>query len=304
MSSANLVANGRNRPEADAQLGGRNSRRSCLTGGLVAFLKILSDVGVVRRTPSAETHCASLDYDGIMGVRIIKECPDRHTMESLKPINEVTEPDVRNTYFVVRDATTETRKLTLADIHEAAGQIVLHNGVPEHIRNHFAQAQNLTVYSWFFYPFNVTAQFMAFVTVEFALKHRLNSTASFTHLIRRAVGEGLIRDEGFAIARHGLPSEQKYVETLAEVMPKLRNELAHGSNMLHNNSLSSLRICAEFINQLYVQHVPASPAVQGGPRNKAAPRPLFLSIGYYEIHHCHAACCCDRHIVDRCVSND
>lgn len=182
-------------------------------------------------------------------------------MESLKPLPEVTEPDVRNTYFVVTDAAAQIRKLALSDLHEVANDIVLYEDVPEHIRSHFAQAQNLAVYSWFYYPFNVTAQFMAFVSVEFALRHRLNSKATFKHLIRKAVDEGLVKDEGFAIAKHRSPSEPKYVETLVEVMPALRNTLAHGSSMLHNNSLSSLRICAEFINQLYAPHVPANPSI-------------------------------------------
>jgi hypothetical protein len=174
-------------------------------------------------------------------------------MESLKPLQEITEPDVRNTYFVVTEASAKARKLTLADIHEVAHEIVLRETVPEDIRSHFAQAQNLAVYSWFYYPFNVTAQFMAFVSVEYALKQRLKSKGTFKHLIRKAVDEGLIRDEGFAIARHRKNSETKYVETLVEVMPALRNDLAHGSSMLHNNSLSSLRICADFINQLFAE---------------------------------------------------
>ena len=92
---------------------------------------------------------------------------------------------------------------------------------------------------------------MGFVTVEFALKQRLKSSANFKQLIRTAIDAGLIKDEGFAIVAHREPSPQSYVETLVDVMPKLRNTLAHGSHMLHNNALSSLRICADFINQLY-----------------------------------------------------
>lgn len=172
-------------------------------------------------------------------------------MESLKPLDEITEPDIRNAFFAVTDNSTFTRKLTLNDIHEAVSAITLSESVPEEIRSHFAQALNLAVYSWFHYPFNVTSQFMGFVTVEFALKKRLNSKKSFKYLIRRAVNEGLVRDEGFTVTAHREPSEKTYVETLIEVMPELRNSLAHGSNMLHNNSLSSLRICADFINQLF-----------------------------------------------------
>jgi hypothetical protein len=93
---------------------------------------------------------------------------------------------------------------------------------------------------------------MGFVSVEFALKEKSGKKASFRSLIKLAVDNGWIKDEGFTIARcQKRPQENSYVETLVEVMPKLRNDLAHGSNMLHNNCMSSLRICAEFINQLY-----------------------------------------------------
>ena len=172
-------------------------------------------------------------------------------MEELKPLSEITAPDVRNTYFVVRDG-----KLSLEAIHQAVHAITLSEYVPEDIRTHFSQAQNLAVYSWFHYPFNVTAQFMGFVTVEFALKKRLESKANFKDLIVMAAKRGLIKDEGFAIANLRESAEKSYVETLSETMPSLRNRIAHGSNMLHNNSISSLQICADFINQLY-------PKVQG-----------------------------------------
>lgn len=172
-------------------------------------------------------------------------------MESLKQLSELTEPDIRNLYFVVTDEASWARRLTLEDIHKEVSAIVLSESVPADIRSHFAQAQNLATYSWFHYPFNVTAQFMGFISVELALKQRFGKRDSFKNLIRKAVEGGLIQDEGFAISRHREVSSRRYVETLIEVMPDLRNELAHGSSMLHNNSVASLRICADFINQLF-----------------------------------------------------
>lgn len=172
-------------------------------------------------------------------------------METLKSFKEITEADERNRYFDVVDGKGVARKLTLHDIHQSAASITLHNGVPEDIRTHFAQAQNLAVYSWFHYQFNVTAQLMGFVTVEYALKRRTGTKASFKKLIERAIAEGWIQDDGFSIAKLRENPEGSYVEVLARVMPSLRNDLAHGTGMLHNNALSSLRICAEFINQLF-----------------------------------------------------
>ena len=172
-------------------------------------------------------------------------------MEKLKELHEIKEPDERNLYFTVSDGKGVACRLSLEDIHAHVSSITLHKGVPEDIQSHFAQAQNLAVYSWFHYQFNVTAQLMSFVSVEFALKKKSGTKKSFKQLIEKAISEGWITDDGFAIAKLRENPEKDYIEVLADVMPKLRNKLAHGTHMLHNNALSSLRICAEFINQLF-----------------------------------------------------
>ena len=189
-------------------------------------------------------------------------------MEKLKKLDEITEPDERQKAFaVVNQISGECRSLTLKDLHENAVSIKLHDGVPEVIRNHFATAQNLLLYSWFFYPFNVTADFLALVTVEFALKERLKPIIrkSFKELVKQAVSDGLVKDEGFSHFRRysefdddmeedmGMMSQQvkNYGDILVDVMPYLRNELAHGSGMLYPSGASLIRRCAEFINQLF-----------------------------------------------------
>ncbi len=189
-------------------------------------------------------------------------------MEELKNLDEITQPDERQKAFAVVNRTSgEHRPLTLKDLYENASSIKLHDGVPEIIRNHFATAQNLLVYSWFFYPFAVTAHFLALVTTEFALKERLSpqSRMSFKDLVKSAVSQGLVKDEGFSQVRQqsefddhmeqdmGMVSQQlrSYVETLVEIMPYLRNELAHGSGMLYPAGAWLVQICAEFINQLF-----------------------------------------------------
>lgn len=169
--------------------------------------------------------------------------------------------------MVVDRASGQFRPLTFREIYEDAATITLHDGVPEVVRSHFAVAQNLLVYSWFFYPFNVTAQFLAYVTVELALKERFKPKEgrSFKELVKLAVAEGLVKDEGFSHLRGrseldqhtqqeiGLGPQQikSYAEILIDAMPYLRNALAHGSAMLHPGGASSVRICAEFINQLF-----------------------------------------------------
>lgn len=189
-------------------------------------------------------------------------------MEVLKDLEAISEPDDRmNCMVLVDHASGEIRPLRLGDIYATAETIKLHMGVPEEIRSHFETARNLFVYSWFFYPFNVAAQLHAFLSVEFALKVRAGmQCGGFRRLLKRAVAEGWISDKGFSgvedwrlrgmnRALNGEKAEASEVKTysqvLIEVLPYLRNELAHGSTMLHNRGAEYVGICAEFINQLF-----------------------------------------------------
>ena len=144
--------------------------------------------------------------------------------------------------------------------------IFLHDGVPPTVCEHFASAHNVLAYSWFYYPFNVTAQFLAYVSIEYALRERFQAgkNANFRQLVKRAVSEGLVTDQGFshvAPLREHVPhptspsesteSQRAYVDGLVEALPGLRNSLAHGTRMLHNYGVGSVRIASEFINQLF-----------------------------------------------------
>lgn len=189
-------------------------------------------------------------------------------MESLKPLADLLKPDERQPLFSVLDGQSGAfRALTLEDIYQRAAAIHLHDGVPEVIRSHFASAQNLVAYSWFYYPFNVTAQLLGYVSVEAALKIKYaDDKQSFRTMVQRAVRERLVQDEGFSHIRARderaatLEGEwlrqlqwqlQPYVEVLAESMPRLRNALAHGAHAVHMNGATHVRICAEFINQIF-----------------------------------------------------
>ena len=171
--------------------------------------------------------------------------------------------------------------MPLESMYELAAGARLHRGVPEVVRSHFAAAQNLLAYSWFHYPFNVTAQFLAYVSVEAALRQRYpalkslrrpKEPAAFKELVAHAVKEGAVADTGFAHVRlqieqreyeraAGFPwseagaAEQirSYVKILVSALPGLRNSFAHGEYMLHNAGAGSVRICAEFINQLFTE---------------------------------------------------
>ncbi len=193
-------------------------------------------------------------------------------MESIKPFLEITEPDERSHAFVKMDRQTGSfSHFTLEDFHRRAASIKLHAGVPESIRNHFETARNLIIYSWFYYPFNVTAQLTAYTSVEFALRVAFNDRkTSFKHLLNKAVETGLITDKGFSIPQNKAKGTREnnqtmpvqfqvleptltrdYSDALVKAIPYLRNQLAHGTIMLHERGAQHVRICAELINQLF-----------------------------------------------------
>lgn len=191
-------------------------------------------------------------------------------MESLKKIEDICHKDPRNDCFVVIDLVNPgvVKERTLEDLHNRADQIRLHAGVPEEIRSHFETARNLIIYSWFYYPFNVTAQLSAYTTVEYAIRVKTQDRrTNFSVLLKRAVDQGWITDEGFPHVKRrreaikesneGLrPSPESkevraYCDTLAEALPYLRNQLAHGTSMLHEQGAAQVRICADLINQLF-----------------------------------------------------
>ena len=189
-------------------------------------------------------------------------------MEQLKSFATLDQPDERQRFFRVKERHAATfRPLDSADIYALAEQAKLHAGVPEGIRSHFAMAQNLQAYSWFVYPFNVAAELHGYISVEFALRTRFpnHRPDGLKALFAKAIEEGLLTATGFTYGResssdqasqlpeasHRMPVEE-YVSNLVGAMRSLRNDLAHGSNMLHMKGGTALLVCSEVINQLFV----------------------------------------------------
>src|SRR5262245_47162910 len=120
-------------------------------------------------------------------------------VECLKPLSELVTPDRRSAdYELFDERARQWRASTLEDFYARVAAITLHPGVPLDIREHFASAQNALAYSWFYYPFNVTAQFLAFVSIEYALRERFGAdeNTKFYRLVERAVNEGMVVDAG------------------------------------------------------------------------------------------------------------
>lgn len=204
-----------------------------------------------------------------------------HWCDLLRDLERVMTPDPRYLSRSVLDPKVGARQMTLEDHWRDIEAINLHERVPRSVRVHFDTARNLLLHSWFVYRFHPVAEMHAFSSVEYALNRRAGTPphaigAGFKDLLKRAVAEGWIRDDGFQhyskvatrrmedVRAAMLASEDEtgatlqlrsYVETMVESLPFLRNELAHGSARLSPSGKATLALCCDLINQLFPEGV-------------------------------------------------
>lgn len=174
-------------------------------------------------------------------------------MEELKPFSALLEPDERWAHFILRNVSTdEITPLSLTDRYHSIAEIPLSSCTPEAVQSQFNVARMLGIYAWLYYPFHQVAELKAFSTVEMALRLRFpEHKGALNKLLSFAVEQGVIVDEGFSHITFGEEDPAQYSKKLPSLVSSLRNDLAHGSPMLHPGSLFTLRNCAEIINQLF-----------------------------------------------------
>ena len=182
-------------------------------------------------------------------------------MEQLKKLEEVMQPDNRNTHYVIINTEVGKEKnLDFEDWYRDIALIELSNGIPEEIKSQFNIAKNLAIYTWFCYPFHQISEMKAFSTVEYALRGKYNchvkfgekSNINFRQLLEKAVKEGILMDSGFThLNKEPGQKDNGWVKEMPDLMCEFRNDLAHGSNTLNDSSWLHLRICADLINQLF-----------------------------------------------------
>ena len=128
--------------------------------------------------------------------------------ELLRPVEQVCEPDPRNTAFVKLDRKTgDFVPLSVRDQHERISKHTLHAKVPEDIMMQFETARNLYLYAWFVYRFYPVSEHQALACLELALRKRFESDLSqeelggrkptLSPLLRYAIKHGHIKHEGF-----------------------------------------------------------------------------------------------------------
>lgn len=200
--------------------------------------------------------------------------------DSFRKLCELTTADPRSEMWAVIDQNTgESRKIEIKDIHSQLDKLVLHEGVPEKVRTHFNTTRNLFLYSWFVWRFRAVALWHALATLELALKMKTEGKIKcLRKLIDHAIRNGWVKNENFSIWQsakqdfeqqnmimkelltqaelesnpaHDDEFSYDYVEILRKGLPGIRNEYAHGSNMLGPGIYVHLLIVSEFINQLF-----------------------------------------------------
>lgn len=182
--------------------------------------------------------------------------------ERLRPAEYICEPDPRNKLFFRIDPTNATsRPLRAEDLHELVSAFSLHAGVPEEIVQQFETVKNLYLYSWFIYRFQPVAELQSLACLEFALRERLaveigqgklnDKQPMLRSLMRYVVENRLVKNEGFARWVKANDPEWNFAETLAKILPDIRNNWAHGSDELLPSALAIIEVVHEIINQFF-----------------------------------------------------
>jgi hypothetical protein len=172
------------------------------------------------------------------------------SIEEFKMLDAIVVPDERHALL---DQITGTH-FSLQILHAQLDAMTLIPATPEEIRSQFNVARNLALYTWFSYSLNPIVQLKTYILIEHALKLRLgHDNWPLPKLIRKAISRGLVCDEGFSHLANVEAGSTKYVRNMIDVLPKLRNQAAHGSNMLSQHAVSHLQICTDWINQIYAE---------------------------------------------------
>ncbi len=200
--------------------------------------------------------------------------------DELKPFEEVLLADPRQAVWSVMTP-SGFRKVTLEDHHKRVTHLVLSASVPAGIRESFDTARNLYVYSWFVYPFQTVAELQAYTVLEAALRLRIQReenqsvyglAACFDHAFKRR----WLRDDGVryyqklierqkrvagcsggaeSIDSSAAPTDQ-WLRRVGSSFRQFRNDLAHGDFMLLGQTVRTLEICCDVINQIFPESAP------------------------------------------------
>ncbi len=192
-------------------------------------------------------------------------------IEPLKPLALVLERDESWRYFGDR---------TIEQHHGLIEQYRLHPGVPVAVAQHYENARNAWLYSFFAYRLVQVAIFQVHMAGESALKTRAASegvnvkSKSLMELLDIAVEQRWLLDTGFELTKDrdtqegdhweslaalgidrqpfvGPIHEQAYTKDLVDAFRRIRNAVAHGEVILMPNLSWQFMAVRDMINQLF-----------------------------------------------------
>lgn len=204
-------------------------------------------------------------------------------MNGFKPLEELLALDPETMQPSGGDPSVPA--LTLEELHQRTGMLVLEATVPVDIRDYFDTIRSLLVFSAFHHGFVEIAAFLATTAVEMSLRRiypfrkregreEEADRRPLSRLLRRAVRDRRIREEEFLwlqetrdeyrrlleeIGRKsGEPVEIEvipYEEALLKSFTRIRNHFAHrtepGGGLSFGMGFRTIRPCADIINQLF-----------------------------------------------------
>lgn len=168
---------------------------------------------------------------------------------------------------------------TLEQHHGLIQKYALHAGVPETVAQHYENARNTWLYSFFSYRLLQVAILQVHLAGEAAIKERakregINPQKKLVYLLGVALEKRWLLDSNFEVTaeRHqresehlemlrfvGNPSEafvgpiheQDYAKGLIDAFRRIRNALAHGEVILKPNLSWEFLAVRDMINQLF-----------------------------------------------------
>lgn len=176
-------------------------------------------------------------------------------VDAFKPLSAVLARDERWRFLGNR---------SIEQHHADISQYVLHEGVPNTVVQHFENARNTWLYSFFSYRLLQVALMQAHVAGEEAIKVRARleginlkskQANSLEKLLKIAIDRSWLLDDNFTVVASAAPSHapriQGYAQRLADGFRTLRNALAHGEVLLDPNLGWAFLAVRDLINQLF-----------------------------------------------------
>jgi hypothetical protein len=194
-------------------------------------------------------------------------------LDELKLFGDITAPDSRMANLWVRSPAPDPfSPLTLETYYERIAQEILPHHLPDDVRQKFETARNLLLYSWFCYRFFPVATLHLYATLESGLRHALHDVQNerslgLKRLLVSAREKGLLLSARFR-DRSPMPlappvpitaPPEAFLEMIEKLIPYMRNELAHGAELLWPDHTHTLRIVRDALIQLF----PAPPSPSG-----------------------------------------